>query len=294
MGTLVRLVRLPLAVLAVFAAVSASAQTPLIDQGRAALSHGDSDAAIAALEKAVAQDPQSADAHFYLAQAYLGKVQASGMLAAATYGPKAKREFESTVAIDPKHVDARFGLVEFYAGAPGMMGGSIDKALEQAKAIKAVDPVVGHRAYAFIYTQQKKPDLAKQEYVDALRERPDSPKAHSFFGQYLANVEKNYGAAFVEFETALKVDSTYMAAFYHLGRVAALSDSNLAHGEESLKKYLGYTPKTNEPTLARAHYFLGAIYEKQGRKAEAKQSYEAALQLNPALKEASEALKRVS
>ena len=67
MNTLVRFVRLLLAVLAVFAAVSASAQTPLIDQGRAALSHGDSDAAIAALEKAVAQDPQSADAHFYLA-----------------------------------------------------------------------------------------------------------------------------------------------------------------------------------------------------------------------------------
>ena len=85
-----------------------------------------------------------------------------------------------------------------------------------------------------------------------------------------------------------------MPAFYHLGRTAAQSNTNLARGEQALKKYAAYTPKESEPTLARAHYFLGAIYEKEGKKAEAKQSYEAALKLNPSLKEASEGLKRVS
>ena len=70
------------------------------------------------------------------------------------------------------------------------MGGSFDKAFEQAKEIKALDPIVGHRAYAFIYSQQKKPDLAKKEYADAIREQPDSPKAHSYLGQYLVNTEK--------------------------------------------------------------------------------------------------------
>jgi Tfp pilus assembly protein PilF len=291
---LARHLRLPLAIIAAFAAVSAFAQTPLIDEGRAALGRGDSDAAIAALEKAIAQTPKNAEAHFQLANAYLSKGQASGMLGAATYAPKAKEQFESAVALDPMHVEARFGLVQFYTAVPEMMGGSFDKAFEHAKAIKATDAVVGHRAYAFIYSQQKKPDLAKKEYLDAIHEQPDSAKAHSYFGQYLASAEKNYRAAIAEFESALKVDPHYMAAFYHLGRTAALADTNLARGEESLKKYLAYTPKENEPTLARAHYFLGAIYEKQGKKAEAKQHYEAALKLNPSLKDASEALKRVS
>ena len=85
-----------------------------------------------------------------------------------------------------------------------------------------------------------------------------------------------------------------MPAFYHLGRTASLANTNLARGEEALKKYVAYTPKENEPTLASAHYYLGAIYEKQGRKAEAKQAYQAALKLNPSLTRASEALKRVS
>ena len=286
--------RLPFAVLVSLAAVSLSAQTALIEQGREAIRRGDSDAAITILEKAVAQSPDSADAHYALAGAYGSKVQEAGMFGAAKYASKLKDEFEKTVALNPKHVDAHYGLVQFYAGAPGLMGGSYDKAFEHAKEIKAVDPIVGHRAYAFVYSQQKKNDLAKKEYADAIRGHPDSPKAHSFYGQYLVNTEKDYTAAFGEFETAVKLDPAYMPAFYHLGRAAAQAGANLARGEEALKKYLAYTPKENEPPLANAHYQLGGIYEKAGRKAEAVQAYQAALKLNPSLKTASEALKRVS
>jgi tetratricopeptide (TPR) repeat protein/uncharacterized membrane protein len=284
----------PVAIAAALAAASLFAQTPLIEQGRTAILRGDTDAAIDIMEKAVAQSPTAAEAHYYLAAAYESKVQKSGMLAAARYASKIKEEFEKAVSLNPNYVDARFGLVEFYAAAPGFMGGSYDTAFEQAKQIKAIDPVVGHRAYAFIYLQEGKPELAKKEYVDAVREQPNSPKAHSYYGQFLANTEKNYPAAFVEFETVLKVDPAYMAGFYHLGRTASLSNTNFARGEEALKRYVAYTPKENEPSLASAHYYLGTLFEKQGRRAEAKRSYETALKLNPTLKQAAEALKRVS
>jgi len=56
-----------------------------------------------------------------------------------------------------------------------------------------------------------------------------------------------------------------MPAFYHLGRTAALADSNLARGEESLKKYLGYTPKENEPALANAT-ITSAHFRESGKK----------------------------
>jgi Tfp pilus assembly protein PilF len=289
-----RHMHLPLAIPAALAGVFLFAQITLIEQGRAAISRGDADAAIEILEKAVAQSPKSAEAHFHLGNAFATKVQASGMLAAAKYASRITEEFERAVALDPSYVDARYGLVQVYAGAPGIMGGSYEKAFEQAKEIKAIDPIVGHRAYAFIYSQQKELDLARKEYADAIRDEPKSAKAHGYYGQYLASVEKNYAAAFAEFEAALKVDPSYMAAFYHLGRVASLSNTNLARGEEAVKKYLAYTPKENEPALANAHSVLGAIYEKQGKKAEAKQAYEAALKLNPTMKQASEALKRVS
>ena len=293
--TPVRYAPLLLAILVLLlCAASLFGQSPLLEQGRAAIGRGDGDAAIDLLEKAVAQSPKSAEAHYYLGSAYGIKVQASGMFGAAKYASRIREEFEKAVELDPKYVEAHYGLVQVFAGAPGIMGGSYEKAFEHAKAIKAIDPVVGHRAYAFVYSQQKKPELAAKEYTDAIREEPNSAKAHSFFGQYHASVEKNYPAAFVELETALKLDPNYMPALYHLGRAASLGDTNLARGEEALKKYVAYTPKENEPTLASAHYYLGTIYEKQGKKEEAKQGYQAALKLNPSLKQASEALKRVS
>ena len=286
--------RRPLTVIAALTALSASAQTPLIEQGRAAIGRGDADAAIAILEKAVAQQPNNADAHFHLFRAYGSKAQQTGMLGAMKIGPKAKAAVERAVALDPRHAEARLGLAELYAIAPSFMGGSYDKAFEQAKELKAIDPVMGHRAAASIYARQKKLDLARKEYLAAISSHPTSAKAHTYYGQHLANVEKNYHAAFDAFDAALKVNGSHMPAVYHLGRSAALGNINVQRGEEALTKYLGYKAKDNEPSHASAYYYLGSIYEKQGKKAQAKRSYQAALKLNPSHKQASEALKRVS
>jgi tetratricopeptide (TPR) repeat protein len=286
--------RIRLMFLVAFAAASLFAQTPLIERGRAALIGGDIDTAVDVFEKAVAQSPNSAEAHYWLGSAYGTKAQRSGMFAAAMMAGKVKDQFEKAVVLDPKYIEARFGLMEFYAIAPGFMGGDVDKALAQAAEIKKLDALQGHRAYGIVYGAQKKPELAKKEYLDAVREQPSSAKAHTYLGQYLANADKNYKAAFDEFEAAIKLDAAYMSPWYWIGRTAGSSGANLPRGEEALKKYLAYTPKENEPPLANTHYWLGMIYEKQGRTGEAKQHYEAALKLNPALKQASEALKRVS
>jgi tetratricopeptide (TPR) repeat protein len=286
--------RIRLMVLAAFAAASLSAQTPLIDKGRAALMGNDVDVAVDTLEKAVAQSPNSPEAHFWLGSAYGTQAQRSGMFSAAMLAGKVKDQFEKAVALNPRYVDARFGLVQFYAAAPGFMGGDLDKALAQAAEIKKLDALQAHRAYSMIYSQQKKPDLAKKEILDAVREQPGSAKAHQYLGQYFAAADKNYKAAFDEFENAIKLDATYMSAWYWIGRTAGMSGTNLPRGEEALKKYLGYTPKEGEPPIANTHYWLGMIYEKLGRKADAKQEYETSLKINPALKQSTDALKRVS
>lgn len=280
--------------LAALAAVSLSAQAPSLEQGRAALLRGDTDAAVTALEKAVEQAPNSPEAHYFLGMAYGAKAQQSSMFSAASYASKLKDQYEKAVALNPKYVEARLGLVEFYAVAPGLMGGDLDKATAHATELRKLDPLVAHRAFGVIYTSEKKLDLAKKEFVSAVQEQPGSAKAHQYLGQYLVNTEKNFKGAFDEFDAALKIDATYMTAVFWIGRTAGTSGANLPRGEEALKKYLGYTPKEGEPALANAHYWLGAVYEKQGRNAEAKQEYQASLKLNPNLKLASEALKKLS
>ncbi len=282
-----------LAVLVALIVLPLLAQNTLIDQGRAAMTRGDAETASGLFEKAVAQNPKSAEAHYWLGSAYGSMAQNASIFSQASLASKTKEEFEKAVELDPNHLEARLGLVQYYAFAPGFMGGSYEKAFAQAGEIRKRDPLMGHRASAFIYSQQKKTVEAKNEYLAEVKEFPKSPRAHLDLG-LLHITEKDYKAAGIEFDAALSLDPTYMPAVFRLGQIAVLSNGDLAHGEQTLRKYLAYTPKKDEPTLARAHYWLGQLFEKQGKKAEAKASFEASLKLNPNQKDVTAALKRVS
>src|SRR5205085_11738280 len=106
-----------------------------------------------------------------------------------------KTEFETAVSLDPNHVDARWGLMQFYMLAPGFIGGGEDKAIQQANEIKKRDNYMGHRARSWIFMRQKKLDLARNEYVTAVREDPTSARAHTGLASWYAANEKNYKAA---------------------------------------------------------------------------------------------------
>lgn len=172
-----------IALLAFSLALPLAAETPLIDQGRAALT-SDPQKAAAILEKAVAQSPNSAEAHYLLGSAYGTLAERASIFKQPGLASKTRKEFERAVQLDPNHLESRFGLVQFYMIAPGFMGGSHAKATQQAEEIKKRDAITGHRAFAFIYTRQKKPDLARKEYFDAVREQPNAPKAHYGLGAF--------------------------------------------------------------------------------------------------------------
>ena len=271
----------------------ASTDADLVAAGRAALDRGDVDQAIAQFEKAVTANANSFQAHYYLGLAYGRKAQKDGMFAGMSLIPKAKAEWERAVEINPNSLDARLRLIEFYIAAPGIVGGSEDKALEQAAEVKKRDALDGHRAYAHVYSMQKKLDLATKEMVEAVREQPKSAKAHYFLGNMLLN-QKDWAGSLHEYEMALSLDAAYMPAYFRIGQHAAQSEGNYAKGEAAIRKYLAYKPGDDEPALARAWYWLGMIQEKQGKKADARQSYANAQKLTPEAKDVIEALKRVS
>ena len=248
---------------------------------------------IAQLEKAVAAAPNDPEAHYHLGLAYGHEAQQAGMFRGMSFIKKARAEWERAIELNPKYVDARLRLIEFYIMAPGIAGGSETKALEQAAEAKKIDALNGHRAYASVYTLQKKYDLAVAEMVQAVREQPRSAKAHYLLGNSLLN-QKDWKGSLHEYEMTLSLDGAYMPAHFRIGQHAAQSQSNYAQGEESLRKYLAYKPADDEPGLSRAWYWLGMIQEKQGHAADARQSYTKSLELTPDAKDVSEALKRVS
>ncbi len=271
----------------------AFAQPTLIEQGRAAFIRSDFETAANLLEKAVAQSPNSAEAHYLLGAAYGRLTQQASIFSKAGLARKAKVELEHAVQLDPDDLDARLALIEYYLAAPAFLGGGERKAIEQANEIKKRDAFMGHRAFASLYDEQKKPDLARKEYIDAVKEQPTSPKTHYWLGVSFLG-DDNYKSAAEEFETSVKLDPNFMPGWFQIGHAAVLSKANFQRGEEGLRRYLAYAPKFHEPPLHRAHFWLGRIYEEQGKKGEAKASYATSLKLNPHQKDVADALKRVS
>ncbi|HEX6161291.1 MAG TPA: tetratricopeptide repeat protein, partial [Thermoanaerobaculia bacterium] len=201
--------------------------------------------------------------------------------------------YEKAVQLDPNNIEARFGLIDYYLRAPAAMGGSHEKAMQQAAAIRKRESLAGHRAYARIYMRQKKTELARKELVEAVREQPRSAKAHYFLGNFLVN-EKNYAGAVHEYEMAVKLDPGYMPAWFRLGQSIAQTRTNYHRGEEALRKYLNHKPSWDEPQHVGAWYWLGQLYEKQGKREAARSAYINAQRLAPGEKDIAAALKRVS
>jgi tetratricopeptide (TPR) repeat protein len=100
--------------------------------------------------------------------------------------------------------------------------------------------------------------------------------------------------AFVLIDEALKKTPDHRLYLYGYGKSSAITGLKLERGEECLKKYLTFSPKEGEPSLAGAYMRLGQIKEKQGNKMEAKKYYEAALKLDGKLEGAQKGLERVS
>lgn len=258
-----------------------------------AMAQSDDEGAAELCRKAVELRPSSAEYHYCVGMAARSLVQHVSVFRQPGLAKEAREELLRAIELAPDHLQARLALLDYYLYAPAIAGGSEEKALQQAAEIRKRDRFMGHRAYARIYSRQQKRDLARKEFLDAVAEEPKSARPHTALAAFYATEDKNFKVAFDELELAVRLDPGYMPAWFRHGQVAALSSMNLVEGQASLEKYVAYRPQENEPTRIAAYYYLGAVFEKQGKKAEARQSYAAALKLDPDSKQLQEAMKRV-
>jgi Tfp pilus assembly protein PilF len=135
---------------ALLLAVPLGAETNRVDAGRAALDKRDPQTAVNLLEKEVAQNPGNSGAHYLLGVAYGTLAEKAGVLRQAVLARHTRDEFERAVRIDPNNLDARLALVEYYSMAPRYLGGSLQKAQQQAEEIRKRDPKAGQSAFAFL------------------------------------------------------------------------------------------------------------------------------------------------
>jgi tetratricopeptide (TPR) repeat protein len=245
--------------------------------------------AVEAGEKAVELAPKNAQSHYWLGNALGNRIGQVGMVGKMTMAPDLRDAFEQAVKLDPALIDARSSLIEFYLQAPSAIGGGIDKAKAQVAAIGKYDRAAGLRAQMRLAMHEKnwgqaikfgeaavalKPDdsAMRQQLVVLYQQAKRWPDAYAAVKKWIAEAPKSNNAQ------------------YQLGRLAAESGQYLPEGEAALRMYLKMPREAQDPQPKSAHYRLGQVLAKAGRKDEARVALQAALKLDPSMKEAKEAL----
>jgi tetratricopeptide (TPR) repeat protein len=236
--------------------------------------------ALGFFERAAKLNDKSSLHHLWIGNSLGDLADSTGKLKLPFLARRVKSEFERAVELDPRNLDARQGLVQFYLQAPGVMGGSEDKAKEQAREIARYNPMRGHFEMARVLTHQKKMGEVEQELVAADKEFPDSARASSALTTFYFN-EQKWPELFATYDRMARKSPFDTSLHYSIGRAAA-SGQQLERGEKEMKAWLA-APATgpNQPTVPNGRWRLGMIYEKQGKKDLARAEYNTALSLDP-------------
>ncbi len=86
------------------------------------------DEAVKLAEKCVAAHPRNAACHDSLGSVLGLKAMMGGLMASLGNVGKVREAFKTAVELDPRNMSARFHLLQYYVQAPGIVGGSKDKA----------------------------------------------------------------------------------------------------------------------------------------------------------------------
>jgi len=258
--------------------------------GRICFDEEDLDQAQDYFEEAIEIDENSSKYHLWLGNTIGSIAQESNFFKQGILAPQIKNAYERAVKLDPKNIDAQWGLVEYYTQAPGVMGGSWEKAEETARAIYKLDNVQGHNALATVYLRQEKFTLAEKEYIKAAA----LDKNFIFTLGYFYQNQKTFNKAFDVFKKELEKDPDNKAALYQIGRTSALSGERSDLGIRSLNEYLNQPVNQGIPSHAAALMRKAMIYEKIGETDKAQTYYKESLAKDPKMTLAKDGLERVS
>jgi tetratricopeptide (TPR) repeat protein len=261
--------------------------------GRIAMEERKNDRAADYFEAATKLDPKNTTYFLWLGRAYGREAQQANVLRQPGLAKRTRSAWERAIELDPDNLDARSDLIQYYVQAPGFMGGSTTKALEQAEEIRKRNALRGYLELGALYERDKKLADAEKSYVAAAKEKSDRHVGEYRLGLFYQSTGA-FEKAFELFESMVTANPSEAGALFQIGKTGAMSGQRLARSAEALEAYLQTTPGRNDPSLAAAHWRLGMVHEKRQDRQRAKAEYETAVRLDPTFKQATESLKKLT
>lgn len=237
-------------------------------------------------------NPKSSAAFYWIGNingqlARLGDAAAKQRLA-----PQVRDAYATAILLDGRNIDAREGLMTYLLEAPPALGGNPALASEQADAIARIDAFRGLSARLAVASATHATVEVERLLQQATTQFPDSVLGWANLSAMQADAQRA-SDAFATITRWQARGTHRMFALFSLGRTAAVTGQQLALGEQALQQYLRGQRGPDDPPLANAHYRLGQIYERARKVPEARAAFQAALRLNPRMRDAQLSLDRL-
>jgi len=253
----------------------------------------DHDNAIKYGKKAVELDDSVSEYHLWLGRAHGMQAQNGSKFKAIFRANRARKEFEKAVACDSLNVEARLQLAQYLLMAPGIAGGSRDKAKEHVEIIEQIDSLFGAIAWS-TYWEREEDTLKAENYIrSAVRLDTTSNHLATYMLGYFLQRQKRYHEAAGVFEKGFREHPDETGLVYQVGRTYVLAEDSLDKAEWCFKEYLKVEPKKLGPQWADAHWRLGMVYDLKGDIDLAIAELEEAVRLEPENEEFQKKLKQL-
>ena len=206
-------------------------------------------------KKSIELEDQNADFHFWYGQALGQEAQSAGLLSQAFLAHKVLDQFQRTIELDPSHVGGHVGLANYYLQAPGIVGGDIAKAKEQAEILIDLGAKQGRFLLVRVLEKDDNFESVKKAYAEAEKFFDDAKDDASFFN--------GYGYFYLKYK---KYDLAI----------------------EKFKRQVELAPKNEN-----SYDSLGDGYRAAGRLQEALASYQKAVEINPKFEPSKKNIKEI-
>ena len=242
-------------------------------------------------EACIAALPKSAKCHHAMGRLYGAAALSSGPLDMMKYASRIKDEFLLAVELDPSNYDARRDLGQYYLQAPGIAGGSVRKAINNADEMGKINPTMGRLLRADVHIYEKEFDQT-EVLLAGTKPGNDEQTTTGLTQGWIALGfgligDKQFAKAQSLFERLVQADPGNAALHFGLGR-AQLEANALDAAIVSMERALKIDSKLT------AHYRLGIAYQLKGDKPKAIAALQQFLSYAPAGKSADDAKKRLA
>jgi tetratricopeptide (TPR) repeat protein len=196
-------------------------------------------------------------------------------------------KLEESVAKNKKLPEQAFQ--HFQQGHEYIKNQNLNGALKEFEAALQISPdsALIHYWIAKTYAYQREPEKAIARFKKVLELEPDNFHALSMIGIILSMNKAKLDEAVNYLNQALVINPDHAESRFYLARIYAVKGD----AKRSLAEFAIIF--RTEPQYARYHYELGRIFESKKAADQAKREYQRALQLDPGLSKAKDALDRL-